>query len=136
MSNSFDFELVADDKVSGAIERINESLNDLQPKLDKTRTGLQFGGQETLDGLNGYNSRLELMAQSARDNVQYIGDMVPPLKWLGISPESWRKWRRLALSVVLLVVLPTQLENWLKATGKHRVRPITLTYRLKMPECG
>ena len=55
MSNSFDFELVADDKVSGAIERINESLNDLQPKLDKTRTGLQFGGQETLDGLNRYN---------------------------------------------------------------------------------
>ena len=72
MSNSFDFELVADDKVSGAIERINESLNDLQPKLDKTRTGLQFGGQETLDGLNGYNSRLELMAQSARDNVLQV----------------------------------------------------------------
>ncbi|HCD8923760.1 TPA: hypothetical protein ACHG1G_003542 [Escherichia coli] len=72
MSNSFDFELVADDKVSGAIERINESLNDLQPKLDKTRTGLQFGGQETLDGLNRYNSRLELMAQSARDNVLQV----------------------------------------------------------------
>lgn len=83
MSNSFDFELVADDQVSASIERINESLNDLQPKLDKTRAGLQLGGQETLDGLNGYNSRLELMARSARDNVQYIGDMVPPLKMVG-----------------------------------------------------
>lgn len=97
MSNSFDFELVADDKVSGAIERINESLNDLQPKLDKTRTGLQFGGQETLDGLNGYNSRLELMAQSARDNVQYIGDMVPPLKMVGDISGKLEKMAKIGL---------------------------------------
>lgn len=83
MSNSFDFELVADDQVSEAIERINEALRDLEPKLDKTKEGLQLGGQETLDGLNGYNSRLELMARSARDNVQLIGDMVPPLKMVG-----------------------------------------------------
>ena len=62
MSNSFDFELVADDKVSGAIERINESLNDLQPKLDKTRTGLQFGGQETLDGNSSIRLKNKLPA--------------------------------------------------------------------------
>ncbi|MEX3020742.1 hypothetical protein AB4K05_14215 [Kluyvera sp. STS39-E] len=83
MSNSFDFELVADDQVSEVIDRINDALRDLEPKLDKTKEGLQLGGQETLDGLNGYNSRLELMARSARDNVQLIGDMVPPLKMVG-----------------------------------------------------
>ncbi|MBJ9157428.1 hypothetical protein I5467_06215 [Citrobacter sp. FDAARGOS_156] len=83
MSNSFDFELVADDQVSEVIDRINDALRDLEPKLNKTKEGLQLGGQETLDGLNGYNSRLELMARSARDNVQLIGDMVPPLKMVG-----------------------------------------------------
>lgn len=83
MSNSFDFELVADDQVSEVIDRINDALRDIEPKLNKTKEGLQLGGQETLDGLNGYNSRLELMARSARDNVQLIGDMVPPLKMVG-----------------------------------------------------
>lgn len=83
MSNSFDFELVADDQVSEVIDRINDALRDIEPKLNKTKEGLKLGGQETLDGLNGYNSRLELMARSARDNVQLIGDMVPPLKMVG-----------------------------------------------------
>ncbi|HAT2288152.1 TPA: hypothetical protein I8190_005000 [Citrobacter freundii] len=83
MSNSFDFELVASDQVSEAIERINEAVRDLEPKLEKTKTGLQLGGQETTDGLNGVISRLENMSKGARDNVQYIGDMVPPLKMVG-----------------------------------------------------
>ncbi|MEG6129930.1 hypothetical protein [Enterobacter asburiae] len=83
MSNSFDFELVASDQVSEAIDRINEAVRDLEPKLDKTKEGLKLGGQETADGLNGLISRLENMSKSARDNVQYIGDMVPPLKMVG-----------------------------------------------------
>ena len=83
MSNSFDFELVASDQVSEAIDRINEAFRDLEPKLDKTKEGLKLGGQETADGLNGFISRLENMSKSARDNVQYIGDMVPPLKMVG-----------------------------------------------------
>lgn len=83
MSNSFDFELVASDQVSEAIDRINEAVRDLEPKLDKTKEGLKLGGQETADGLNGFISRLENMSKSARDNVQYIGDMVPPLKMVG-----------------------------------------------------
>ena len=80
MSNSFDFELVASDQVSEAIDRINEAVRDLEPKLDKTKEGLKLGGQETADGLNGFISRL---SKSARDNVQFIGDMVPPLKMVG-----------------------------------------------------
>lgn len=83
MSNSFDFELVASDQVSEAIDRINEAVRDLEPKLDKTKEGLKLGGQETADGLNGLISRLENMSKSARDNVQFIGDMVPPLKMVG-----------------------------------------------------
>lgn len=83
MSNSFDFELVASDQVSEAIDRINEAVRDLEPKLNKTKEGLQLGGQETVDGLNGFISRLENMSKSARDNVQFIGDMVPPLKMVG-----------------------------------------------------
>ena len=83
MSNSFDFELVAGDHVSEAIAQIDEAVRNLEPQLEKTRKGLQLGGQETLDGLNGYNSRLDIMASTARDNVQFIGDMIPPLKIVG-----------------------------------------------------
>ncbi|CAM7366551.1 Transglycosylase SLT domain-containing protein [Klebsiella michiganensis] len=83
MSNSFDFELVAGDHVSEAIARIDEAVRNLEPQLNKTREGLQLGGQETIDGLNGYNSRLDIMARTARDNVQFIGDMIPPMKIVG-----------------------------------------------------
>lgn len=83
MSNSFDFELVADDKVSEAITRIDEAVRKLDPQLQKTRTGLQLGGQESADGLDSLSGRLDTMARAARDNVQYIGDMVPPLKMVG-----------------------------------------------------
>ncbi|MFV4846647.1 hypothetical protein ACNJKD_09880 [Edwardsiella tarda] len=83
MSNVFDFEVVANDQVSDAIDRINEAIRELEPRLDKTREGLQLGGQETVDGLNGFISRFENLSKTARDNVQLIGDMVPPLKMVG-----------------------------------------------------
>ena len=83
MSNAFDFELVASDQVSEAITRIEEAVRDLEPALNKTKEGLQLGGQETQDSLSGLTSRFDLMARSARDNVQFIGDMVPPLKMVG-----------------------------------------------------
>ncbi len=83
MSNVFDFELVAGDQASEAVARINEAVRDLQPQLDKTKERLQLGGQETQDGLRGFVARLENMSKGARDNVQFIGDMVPPLKMVG-----------------------------------------------------
>ncbi|QQU53692.1 hypothetical protein [Serratia liquefaciens] len=83
MSNAFDFELVASDQVSEAITRIEEAVGELEPALNKTKEGLQLGGQETQDSLSGVTSRFDLMARSARDNVQFIGDMVPPLKMVG-----------------------------------------------------
>ena len=82
-NNVFDFELVAADQVSEVIDRINEAVRGLEPNLEKTRTGLQLGGQETSDGLDGFISRFENLSKSARDNVQYIGDIVPPLKMVG-----------------------------------------------------
>ncbi|EPC5193293.1 hypothetical protein ACRZZR_000772 [Edwardsiella piscicida] len=83
MSNVFDFEVVANDQVSDVIDRVDEAIRALEPKLDKTREGLQLGGQETVDGLNGFISRFENLSKAARDNVQLIGDMVPPLKMVG-----------------------------------------------------
>lgn len=102
MSNSFDFELVAGDHVSEAIAQIDEAVRNLEPQLEKTRQGLQLGGQETIDGLNGYNSRLDIMARTARDNVQFIGDMIPhensgrtgrQVGWAGAGWWSYRYYR-------------------------------------------
>jgi hypothetical protein len=61
-------------------------------RSDKTKEGLKLGGQETADGLSGFISRLENMSKSARDNVQFIGDMVPPLKMVGSSRGRWGRW--------------------------------------------
>lgn len=83
MSNSFDFELKAADQASATIIRIDEALRKLRPQLDQTREGLKFGGQESGDQIDGLAGRLGAMSRAARDNVQYIGDMVPPLKMVG-----------------------------------------------------
>jgi hypothetical protein len=83
MSNSFDFELKAADQASATIIRIDEALRKLRPQLDQTREGLKFGGQDSGDQIDGLAGRLGAMSRAARDNVQYIGDMVPPLKMVG-----------------------------------------------------
>ncbi|KEA54678.1 hypothetical protein DT73_00500 [Mangrovibacter sp. MFB070] len=83
MSNSFDFELTAGDKATATIIRIDEALKKLNPQIEQTRKGLKFGGQESDDKLDGLSSRLSNMSRAARDNVQFIGDMVPPLKMVG-----------------------------------------------------
>jgi len=83
MSNAFDFELTAGDKATATIIRIDEALRKLNPQIEQTRQGLKFGGQESDDKLDGLASRLSNMSRAARDNVQFIGDMVPPLKMVG-----------------------------------------------------
>lgn len=80
MANAFDFELKADDQVSASIQRIDETIKNLLPSLEKTQTGLRLGGQESVDGLTTLNEKFQGMAANARDGVQFIGDMVPPLK--------------------------------------------------------
>ncbi|HHG0781364.1 TPA: transglycosylase SLT domain-containing protein [Klebsiella pneumoniae] len=83
MSNAFDFELIADDRVSATIDEINEAIKNLLPQLDKTQEKLNLGGDETVDSLDDVGGRLDKMARSARDNVQFIGDIIPPLKIVG-----------------------------------------------------
>lgn len=83
MSNSFDFELVADDRASAAIDDINEAIRNLGPHLEKTRESLRLGGDETAEDLDGVVERLGKMSRGARDNVQFIGDIIPPLKIVG-----------------------------------------------------
>lgn len=83
MSNSFDFELVADDRVSGTIDEINEAIKNLLPHLDEAQEKLNLGGDETVDSLDDVGGRLDKMSRSARDNVQLIGDIIPPLKIVG-----------------------------------------------------
>lgn len=83
MSNSFDFELIADDRVSATIDEINEAIKNLLPHLDEAQEKLNLGGDETVDSLDGVSGRLDKMSRSARDNVQFIGDIIPPLKIVG-----------------------------------------------------
>jgi len=80
MANSFDFELRADDQVSAALEKINEQVKGLQPELDKTNGSLELGGQDTKDNLGDLNKLFGQLGRFAKDNVQFIGDMVPPLR--------------------------------------------------------
>jgi len=83
MDNSFDFELTANDEASAAILRIEEVVKNLNPLLDRTRDSLALGGQKSRDDLDGLGSRFDLIAKNARSGVQFIGDLVPPLKMVG-----------------------------------------------------
>ncbi|MFV8985351.1 hypothetical protein [Serratia fonticola] len=83
MANSFDFEIHADDQVSAAIQRIDDVVTRLNPLLETTSDNLKLGGQDSLDGLDSLSDRLSKLSTFARDNVQFIGDMVPPLKMVG-----------------------------------------------------
>lgn len=80
MANAFDFTLAGNDEASAAIARIEEAVRQLQPALEGTRNSLMLGGRDTSQGLDEYTGRLQEMSRAARDNVQFIGDMVPPLK--------------------------------------------------------
>lgn len=83
MANAFDFQLTADDQASASILRIEEAVKNLTPMLDKTRKGLALGGQDSRDQLDGLGSRFDVLAKNARSGVQFIGDLVPPLKMVG-----------------------------------------------------
>lgn len=83
MANAFDFELVADDKASATVIRIEEAIRRLNPQLDKTKEGLKLGGDDSTDSVSKINQVIDGLAKSAKDSVQHIGDIVPPLKMVG-----------------------------------------------------
>ncbi|MEC5321128.1 lytic transglycosylase domain-containing protein [Brenneria populi subsp. brevivirga] len=83
MANAFDFQVNADDKASAAIIRIEDAIRHLNPQLDKTREGLKLGGNDSADGVSKINKVIDGLGKSAKDSVQHIGDIVPPLKMVG-----------------------------------------------------
>lgn len=85
-NNQFDFEMRADDKVSASIIAINEAVEKMLPKLDKTRDALALGGDETSENLDKFSEKFATLSKNAKDSVQFIGDIVPPLKMVtGLS---------------------------------------------------
>ncbi|MGC6386576.1 lytic transglycosylase domain-containing protein [Ewingella sp. S1.OA.A_B6] len=83
MANAFDFQLRADDQVSQSIQNIDDAVKKLLPQLDNARTGLQLGGRQSSEGVDEIGARLGNLAKNARDGVQFVGDLVPPLKMVG-----------------------------------------------------
>lgn len=83
MAKAFDFQLTADDRVSESIQSIDDAVKKLIPQLNNARTGLQLGGRQSSEGVDEISGRLGNLAKNARDGVQFIGDLVPPLKMVG-----------------------------------------------------
>ncbi len=83
MAKAFDFQLTADDRVSESIQSIDDAVKKLIPQLNNARTGLQLGGRQSSEGVDEISERLGDLAKNARDGVQFIGDLVPPLKMVG-----------------------------------------------------
>ncbi|EHB7109692.1 hypothetical protein JWW32_002027 [Salmonella enterica] len=80
MGNRFDFEVAGRDAASEVLKQVSERVEELDSNLDKAREKLKLGGQSSQSAVDGLNTRFEKLSRHARDNVQYIGDMVPPLK--------------------------------------------------------
>ncbi|WP_323612276.1 lytic transglycosylase domain-containing protein [Pectobacterium versatile] len=83
MGNSFDLDIKANDQASAVIASIDEAVKKLQIPLDRAKESLNLGGDETVSGINKVNEQFDSLAKLARDNVQSIGDIVPPLKMVG-----------------------------------------------------
>ncbi|MCP1065407.1 hypothetical protein M5G07_07045 [Serratia symbiotica] len=55
-------------------------VKNLNPLLNKTREGIALGCQESRDKLDILGSQFNVLARHARSGVQFMGDLVPPLK--------------------------------------------------------
>ncbi|WP_446469412.1 lytic transglycosylase domain-containing protein [Xenorhabdus stockiae] len=99
MGNVFDFELNADENATKALAEIEARIKQLNPLLGSTREALRFGGSETLETTGGLSNQLRDMSRYAQDNVQNIGDMIPPLKNFG---ELFTKYSGMASKMGLL----------------------------------
>ncbi|GBO49455.1 hypothetical protein MFFDBJGM_02473 [Pectobacterium versatile] len=83
MANSFDFELSANDQASASIARIEEAVRKLEPVLDNARDKLKLGGDDSRQEIDELGAKFENLSRHARDSVQFVGDLVPPLKMVG-----------------------------------------------------
>src|SRR5471032_1146585 len=83
MANAFDCQLKADDQVSQSIQNIDDAVQKLIPQLNDAQKVVQLGGRRSAEGLDEISGRLNKLAKNARDGVQFVGDLVPPLKMVG-----------------------------------------------------
>lgn len=83
MANSFDFELSANDQASASIARIEEAVRKLEPILDNARDKLKLGGDDSRQEIDELGGKFENLSRYAKDSVQFVGDLVPPLKMVG-----------------------------------------------------
>lgn len=81
--NTFDFELVADDKASGVIRQIETELSRLRPSVRDAKENLRLGGNDTVSSMGAVGDKLRDISNVAKNGVQNIGDMIPPLKNFG-----------------------------------------------------
>ncbi|MEY0015230.1 hypothetical protein AB7W42_10250 [Providencia rettgeri] len=81
--NTFDFELVADDKASGVIRQIETELSRLRPSVRDAKENLSLGGNDTVSSMGAVGDKLRNISDVAKNGVQNIGDMIPPLKNFG-----------------------------------------------------
>ncbi|MEY0231299.1 hypothetical protein AB7200_06275 [Providencia alcalifaciens] len=81
--NTFDFELVADDKASGVIRQIESELSRLRPSVQGVKENLRLGGNDTISDMGAIGDKLRNISDFAKNGVQNIGDMIPPLKNFG-----------------------------------------------------
>ncbi|MBV6817793.1 hypothetical protein KWG64_07530 [Rahnella sp. PD12R] len=58
-------------------------MKKLTPQLNDAQKVVQLGGRRSAEGLDEVSGRLEKLAKNARDGVQFVGDLVPPLKMVG-----------------------------------------------------
>lgn len=83
MSEQFDFNVVANNDASDKIDAIVRSVRSLYPPLNRLKGELKLGGQETLNGLDSVINEFNVLNTFAKEGIQLIGDMVPPLKMVG-----------------------------------------------------
>ncbi|WP_233959200.1 lytic transglycosylase domain-containing protein [Pectobacterium versatile] len=83
MSNSLTWEFNANDQVSASIARIEAAARQLEPVLDDARDKLKLGGDTSRQELDELGVKFENLSRYARDSVQFVGDLVPPLKMVG-----------------------------------------------------
>ncbi|MBI0554555.1 hypothetical protein F6Q06_08640 [Pectobacterium parmentieri] len=83
MANSFDFEMTATDQASASIARIEEAVRKLEPVLDNARDKLKLGGDDSRQEIDELGGKFENLSRYAKDSVQFVGDLVPPLKMVG-----------------------------------------------------
>lgn len=84
MPEKFEVTLVGNDQLGGMLERNIEKVSELAASTKEANASMgKEGNKDALSGLDLLDKKFSAMADSAKKNVQHLGDMVPPLKNIG-----------------------------------------------------